>query len=141
MSTIASAVHDQEVTGGGKACATGEKFGAVNTFIGKFNTTLTVTDHASRFAKSAYHYWGTVQFHFSLRYDLWSVLHGLNTPVRAQGDRSGSPGLPSFIANRSGVCMNQKCLASKDREASIPECKFEWRCHSPKLTRVASVLK
>jgi hypothetical protein len=45
------AVHDGEITGGGKASVLNEKFRAFNTLIGKVKTALTGTYHAIKFAK------------------------------------------------------------------------------------------
>ena len=45
------AVHDREVTGGGKASVLNEKFRAVNTLIGNIKTALTGTYHSIQFAK------------------------------------------------------------------------------------------
>jgi hypothetical protein len=47
------AVHDREVTGGGKARVLNEKSRAVNTLIGNVKTALTGTYHAIKFAKYA----------------------------------------------------------------------------------------
>jgi ribosomal protein L37AE/L43A len=71
------AVHDREVTGGGKSSVLKDKFKAVNTLIGNVKTALTGTYHAIRFAKYAYRYLAEVQFRFNRRYNLQSILCSL----------------------------------------------------------------
>ena len=71
------AVHDREITGGGKASVLNEKFHAVNTLIGNVKTALTGTYHAVKFAKYAYRYLAEVQFRFNRRYDLRAMLGSL----------------------------------------------------------------
>ena len=71
------AVHDREVTGGGKASVLNEKFRAVNTLIGNVKTALTGTYHAIKFAKYGYRYLAEVQFRFNRRYDMRAMLGGL----------------------------------------------------------------
>ncbi len=71
------AVHDREVTGGGKASVLNEKFRAVNTLIGNIKTALTGTYHAIKFAKYGYRYLAEVQFRFNRRYDMRAMLGGL----------------------------------------------------------------
>ena len=71
------AVHDREVTGGGKASVFNEKFRAVNTLIGNIKTALTGTYHAVKFAKYGYRYLAEVQFRFNRRYDMRSMLGSL----------------------------------------------------------------
>lgn len=61
------AVHDCEVTGGGKASVTLEKFRCGNTLIGNVKTAITGTYHAIKFAKYAYRYLAEVQFRFNRR--------------------------------------------------------------------------
>jgi ribosomal protein L37AE/L43A len=68
------AVHDREVTGGGKASVLNEKFHAVNTLIGNLKTALTGTYHAVKFAKYAYRYLAEAQFRFNRRYNLRAIL-------------------------------------------------------------------
>ena len=68
------ALHDREVTGGGKASVSNDKFRAVNTLIGNVKTALTGTYHAIKFAKYAYRYLAEVQFRFNRRYNLRSIL-------------------------------------------------------------------
>jgi len=75
--TSAGAVHDREITGGGKASVLNEKFVAVNTLIGNVKTALTETYHAIKFAKYAYRYLAEVQFRFNRRYNLRAILDGL----------------------------------------------------------------
>ena len=77
VATSAGAVHDREITGGGKASVRNEKFVAVNTLIGNVKTALTGTYHAIKFAKYAYRYLAEVQFRFNRRYDLRAILNGL----------------------------------------------------------------
>ena len=71
------AVHEREITGGGKASVLNDKFKAVNTLIGNVKTALTGTYHAIKFAKYAYRYLAEVQFRFNRRYDLRAILGGL----------------------------------------------------------------
>jgi transposase-like protein len=68
------AVHDREVTGGGKASVLNEKFRAVNTLIGNVKTALTGTYHAINFAKYGYRYLAEVQFRFNRRYAMPKML-------------------------------------------------------------------
>ena len=68
------AVHDREITGGGKASVLNEKFKAVNTLIGNIKTALTGTYHAVKFAKYGYRYLAEVQFRFNRRYDMRAML-------------------------------------------------------------------
>jgi transposase-like protein len=77
MAASAGAVHDREITGGGKASVLNEKFVAVNTLIGNVKTALTGTYHAIKFAKYAYRYLAAVQFRFNRRYNLRVILGGL----------------------------------------------------------------
>jgi len=63
------AVHDREVTGGGKASVRNDKFRAVNALIANIKTALTGTYHAIKFAKQGYRYLAEVQFRFNRRYD------------------------------------------------------------------------
>lgn len=81
VATSAGAVHDREITGGGKASVLNEKFKAVNTLIGNVKTALTGTYHAVKFAKYAYRYLAEVQFRFNRRYDLRAILCGLLTAL------------------------------------------------------------
>ena len=79
------AVHDREVTGGGKASVLKDKFRAVNTLIGNVKTAMTGTYHAIDFAKYGYRYLAEVQFRFNRRYDMPKMLDRLlralvNTP-------------------------------------------------------------
>jgi hypothetical protein len=71
------AVHDREVTGGGKASVLNEKFRAVNTLIGNVKAALTGTCHAIKFAKYGYRYLAEVEFRFNRRYDMRAMLGGL----------------------------------------------------------------
>jgi hypothetical protein len=71
------AVHDREVTGGGKASVLNEKFRAVNTLIGNVKTALTGTYHCVKFAKYGYRYLAEVQFRFNRRYDMRAMLGSL----------------------------------------------------------------
>ena len=68
------AVHDREVTGGGKASVKLEKFRAVNTVLGNLKTPITGTYHAFNFAKYAHRYLAEVQYRFNRRFDLSSIL-------------------------------------------------------------------
>ena len=81
VATSAGAVHDREITGGGKASVRNEKFVAVNTIIGNVKTALTGTYHAIKFRKYAYRYLAEVQFRFNRRYDLRAILGGLLTAL------------------------------------------------------------
>ena len=75
------AVHEREITGGGKASVLNGKFVAVNTLIGNVKTALTGTYHAIKFAKYAYRYLAEVQFRFNRRYNLRAILYGLLTAL------------------------------------------------------------
>jgi transposase-like protein len=77
VASSAGAVHDREITGGGKASVLNDKFKAVNTLIGNVKTALTGTYHAIKFAKYAYRYLAEVQFRFNRRYDLRAILGDL----------------------------------------------------------------
>ena len=70
----ADAVHDREVTGGGKASGKLEKFRAVNTVLGNLKTAICGTYHAFNFAKYAHRYLAEVQYRFNRRVDLSSIL-------------------------------------------------------------------
>jgi len=71
------AVHDREITGGGKASVLNEKFRAINTLIGNVKTALTGTYHAIKFAKYGYRYLAEVQFRFNRRYNMRVILGSL----------------------------------------------------------------
>ena len=91
VASSAGAVHDREITGGGKASVLNDKFKAVNTLIGNAKTALTGTYHAIKFAKYAYRYLAEVQFRFNRRYDLRAILSDLlvalvRTPRSPQHD-------------------------------------------------------
>jgi hypothetical protein len=73
VATSAGAVHDREITGGGKASVLSEEFKAVNILIGNVKTALT-GKHAIKFAKYAYRYLAEVQFRFNRRCDLRAIL-------------------------------------------------------------------
>ncbi len=77
VASSAGAVHNREITGGGKASVLNEKFKAVNTLIGNVKTALTSTYHAVKFAQYAYRYLAEVQFRFKRRYDLRAILSDL----------------------------------------------------------------
>jgi hypothetical protein len=77
VASSAGAVHDREITGGGKASVLNDKFKAVNTLISNVKTALTGTYHAIKFAKYAYRYLAEVQFRFNRRYDLRAILSDL----------------------------------------------------------------
>jgi transposase-like protein len=81
VAACAGAVHDREITGGGKASVLNEKFLAVNTIIGNVKTALTGTYHAIKFAKYAYRYLAEVQFRFNRRYNLRAILGSLVTAL------------------------------------------------------------
>ena len=95
------AVRDREVTGGGKASVTLERFRCVDTLIGNVKTALTGTYHAIKFAKYAYRYLGEVQFRFNRRYNMPAIL---GFPLRALATTlsglSGKFAMLSFIANQ-----------------------------------------
>ena len=67
------AVHDREVTGGGKASVKLEKFRAVNTVLGNLKTAMSGTYHPFNFAKYAHRYLAEVQYRFNRRFDLSSI--------------------------------------------------------------------
>ena len=71
------AIHDREVTGGGKAHLLNEKFRAVDTLLSNVQTARTGTYHASKFAKYGYRYLAEVQFRFNRRYDMRAMLGSL----------------------------------------------------------------
>ena len=71
------AVHDREITGGGKASVLNEKFRAVNTLISNVKTAMSGTYHAIKFAKYGYRYLAEVQFRFNRRYDMRAMLGSL----------------------------------------------------------------
>ena len=68
------AVHDREVTGGGKASVKLTKFNAVNTVLGNLKTALSGTYHSFGFAKYAHRYLAEVQYRFNRRFDLNVIL-------------------------------------------------------------------
>ena len=73
------AVHDREVTGGGKASVLNQKFRAVNTLISNIKTAMSGTYHAIKLAKYGYRYryLAEVQFRFNRRYDVRAMLGSL----------------------------------------------------------------
>ena len=71
------AVHDREVTGGGRASVLNDKFRAVNTLISNVKTALAGTYHAIKFAKYGYRYLAEVQFRFNRRYNMRTILGSL----------------------------------------------------------------
>jgi hypothetical protein len=71
------AVHDHEITGGGKASVLNEKFRAVNTLIGNVKTALPGTYHAIKFAEYGYRYLAEVRLRFNWRYDMRAMLGSL----------------------------------------------------------------
>jgi hypothetical protein len=77
------AVHDREITGGGKAGVLNVKFRAVNTLIGNAKTALTGTQHAIKFAKCGYRYLAEVQFRLNRRYNMRAMLGSLLCTVVA----------------------------------------------------------
>ena len=93
VATAAGAVHDREITGGGKASVHNEKFKAVNTLIGNVKTALSGTFQAVKFAKYAYGYLAEVQFRFNRRCDLRAILCGLLTALDRTGPHSQTSGL------------------------------------------------
>lgn len=68
------AVHDREVTGGGKASVKLTKFNAVNTVLGNLKTALSGTYHSFDFAKYAHRYLAEVQYRFNRRFNLATIL-------------------------------------------------------------------
>jgi transposase-like protein len=90
MATTLGAVHDREVTGGGKASVALDKFRCVNTLIGNVKTAMTGTYHAIRFAKYAYRYLAEVQFRFNRRYDMPGILRHLLASMVVTSARPGS---------------------------------------------------
>ena len=98
--TVASsmgAVHDREVTGGGKASVLNEKFRAVNTLISNVKTALTNTYCAIKFAKYGYRYryLAEVQFRFNRRYDMLAIFGGM---LRALVATPKQPGRGIWVA-------------------------------------------
>jgi hypothetical protein len=77
------AVHDREITGGGKASVLREKFRAVNTLIGNIKTALTGTYHAVKFVKYGHRYLAEMQFRFNRSYNMLAMLGGLLKPLVA----------------------------------------------------------
>jgi transposase-like protein len=92
LAAAQGAVHDREVTGGGKASVLKEKFRWVNTLIGNVKTALTGTYHAIDFAKYGYRYLAEVQFRFNRRFDLSSILCNLLGAL-IQADRRPERGI------------------------------------------------
>jgi hypothetical protein len=84
------AVHDREITGGGKASVLNEKVRAVNTLIGNIETALTGRYHAIKFAKYGHRYLAEVQFRFNRRYDMRAMLGGL-TCARSTSPSATAP--------------------------------------------------
>ena len=83
------AVHDREVTGGGKASVKLTKFNAVNTVLGNLKTALSGTYHSFDFAKYAHRYLAEVQYRFNRRFNLATILPRL---VRAAAVTKPQPG-------------------------------------------------
>ena len=77
------AVHDREVTGGGRASVLNEKFHAVNTLISNVKTALTGTYHAINFAKYGWRYLAEVQFRFNRP----ALRHARNARKPSKGTR------------------------------------------------------
>jgi transposase-like protein len=71
------AVHDREVTGGGKGSVLNEKSRVLNTLISNVKTALTGTYHAIKFAKCGYRYLAEAQFRFNRRHDMRAMLGSL----------------------------------------------------------------
>jgi ribosomal protein L37AE/L43A len=67
-------VHEQIVTGGGKASAKLPQFKAVNTVLSNLKTALGGTYHAFDFAKYAHRYLAQAQYRFNRRFDLSGIL-------------------------------------------------------------------
>ena len=67
-------VHEQIVTGGGKASAKLPQFKAVNTVLSNLKTALGGTYHAFDFAKYAHRYLAESQYRFNRRFDLSGIL-------------------------------------------------------------------
>lgn len=72
-----AAVHDREITGGGKASVLNEKFRAVNMLIGNVKTELTGAYRAIKFAKYGYRYLAELQFRFNRSYNMRGMLGSL----------------------------------------------------------------
>jgi hypothetical protein len=72
VATSTGAVHDREVTGGGKAKEI--KFRAINTLIGNVKTAPTGTYHTAKFAKYGCRYLAQAQFRFNGRDDMRAKL-------------------------------------------------------------------
>ena len=71
------AVHDREVTRGGKASVLNEKFRAVNTLISNIKTAMSGTYHAITFATSGSRDLAEVPFRFTRRHDMRAMLGSL----------------------------------------------------------------
>jgi predicted RNA-binding Zn-ribbon protein involved in translation (DUF1610 family) len=67
-------VHEQVVTGGGRASAQDERFQGVNIYLGNLKSAITGTFRAFRFAKYAHRYFAEFQFRINRREDLRSIL-------------------------------------------------------------------
>jgi hypothetical protein len=134
------AVHDREVTGGGKASVLNEKFQAVNTLIGNLKTALTGTYHAVKFAKYAYRYLAEAQFRFNRRYDLRAILGSLvRAVVATQSSQSAASGLLRFIANQDSACraraVRRSCRGRCPSAFSALSSKPMWTCRFRLLRR------
>ena len=82
VAATAGAVHDREITDGGKASVLNDKFHAVDTFIGHVTTALIGTRTTpSSLPKCAYRDLAGVQFRFNRRDDLVASLFGLLTAL------------------------------------------------------------
>ena len=75
------AIHDREITGGGKTSVINDRLMAVNTLIGNIKPALIGTYRAIKFAKYAYRNLSEVQFRFNRLYDLRAIRFGLLTAL------------------------------------------------------------
>ena len=128
------AVHDREVTRGGKASVLNEKFRAVNTLISNVKTALTGTYHAIKFAKYGYRY--------SPRSSSASTGAATCGPCSAaccgrlsqrRSSPSGESGLLRFIADQKALCVLLSMPITAIAFALAPPSRAAGRshCHAP----------
>ena len=112
------AIHDREITGGGKASVINDRFMALNTLIGNIKTALTGTYRAIKFAKYAYRYLSEVQFRFTRLYDLRAIRFGLLTAL-LQDPRRPERGIRvAELHRKSGagkICQTDELAALMNR--------------------------
>ena len=83
------AVHDREVTGGGKASVKLPRFNAVNTELSNLKIALAGTYHPFHFVKYAHRYLAKARYRFNRRFDLAAILPRL---LRAAAVTRPQPG-------------------------------------------------